>query len=454
MARPRRSVTKKPIKEEEDEESAWEQSEAEEEDEEEFQADEKESSDDDDDDLSDDEPSPPPKKKAAAAAKLPKAKVAKITPAPRKKKKRRSMQYDTDTSDEGHLMPTILRKTGKGGYMHTKLSRSRISKANRGNTPWNKGKERSAADKAKIAVAVRARNAAILKEKLKKFDMTEEAFRAKQKEIKYLRERVRRAKVAAKKKRQQLDEGALKLQVELEEKTAARDEIVNTKIGELRQEDIDAAHKVEEEKMRLEAGGAKHKEKDADGEEVKAPDPIVSLPKQRAGGKQQTGGNEKAKKKPSAAKSPPPSRFPAIAWTMDWTPHPFDKEPPACPNDGPAGLICCEICSNAYSQFMSRSVQDLEGRRMEAVSNTVEELLGFIEESRMQLMVTAQSARQKPPPNPPSSVVLATNRRFTSAAAAAKKCNEDLHQDDSGLMDWDMTSPMDMNNFGPTTARI
>lgn len=92
---------------------------------------------------------------------------------------------------------------------------------------------------------------------------------------------------------------------------------------------------------------------------------------------------------------------------------------------------------------------------MEAVSNNVEELLGFIEESRMQLMVTAQSARQKPPPKPSllaAVSMMATNKR--PASAAAKKSNEDAHQDTSGSGDWDMTSPMDMSVFEATTVRV
>ena len=93
-------------------------------------------------------------------------------------------------------LPTYARKTGKGGYAHTNLSKSRISKANTGNKPWNFGKRRSSADKAKIAAGVRARNRTALLQKLKRLGMTEEEYIIKKKEIKYLRERVRRAKVA------------------------------------------------------------------------------------------------------------------------------------------------------------------------------------------------------------------------------------------------------------------
>jgi hypothetical protein len=111
-----------------------------------------------------------------------------------KPKRRRKKVFEVDDEEEGQ--PTYTRKTDKGGYAHTNLSKSRISKANSGNKPWNFGKRRSSADKAKIAAGVRARNRTILLQKLKRLGMTEEEYNLKKKEIKYLRERIRRAKLA------------------------------------------------------------------------------------------------------------------------------------------------------------------------------------------------------------------------------------------------------------------
>jgi hypothetical protein len=106
-------------------------------------------------------------------------------------KKRKRKIFDETVVDPRH---TYERKTDKGGYEHTNKSKSRISKANTGNTPWNKGKNRSSADKAKIAAGVRARNRTVLLEKLKRLGLTEEEWFEKKKEIKYLRERIRRSK--------------------------------------------------------------------------------------------------------------------------------------------------------------------------------------------------------------------------------------------------------------------
>ncbi|CAB9506848.1 expressed unknown protein [Seminavis robusta] len=102
------------------------------------------------------------------------------------------------------------RKTENGGYAHTVDSKRKISKANRGNTPWNKGKLRSAADKAKIGAGVRARNRAILLEKLAQVGMSEEEWVAMKKQLKYLRERVRKAKRAKNDKALKVHQESLK----------------------------------------------------------------------------------------------------------------------------------------------------------------------------------------------------------------------------------------------------
>ena len=120
-----------------------------------------------------------------------------------KPKRRRKKVFVINKEEEAK--PTYTRKTEKGGYAHTNLSKSRISAANSGNKPWNFGKRRSSADKAKIAAGVRARNRTLLLQKLKRLGMTEEEYNIKKKEIKYLRERIRRAKLANGKRDQRME---------------------------------------------------------------------------------------------------------------------------------------------------------------------------------------------------------------------------------------------------------
>jgi hypothetical protein len=130
-----------------------------------------------------------------------------VTTSTTRMKKRKRKNFD-EAEDDSFVLPHE-RKTEAGGYAHTNLSKSKISKANTGNTPWNKGRNRSSADRAKIASGVRARNRAQLLKKLKKLGLSEDEWNLKKKEIKYLRERVRRAKATNSKHKAALAEKQL-----------------------------------------------------------------------------------------------------------------------------------------------------------------------------------------------------------------------------------------------------
>jgi NUMOD3 motif len=110
--------------------------------------------------------------------------------------KRRVVDFSVGAED---YLPSHQRLTHKGGYAHTKMSRLKISQANSGNVPWNKGMNRTSDAKAKISAGVRARNQAILVKKLEKLGMTEEEWINSKRKIKLLRERVRKTRYAAEK---------------------------------------------------------------------------------------------------------------------------------------------------------------------------------------------------------------------------------------------------------------
>jgi hypothetical protein len=95
---------------------------------------------------------------------------------------------------DGLPLPDIPLPTANGGYSHTTASRAKISAANKGKTPWNKGRARSEEEKARIAAGVRAR---IREEFLKKLDamgLTEEEYEQQKKEERRKREAERRAR--------------------------------------------------------------------------------------------------------------------------------------------------------------------------------------------------------------------------------------------------------------------
>ncbi|GKZ01076.1 hypothetical protein MPSEU_001059200 [Mayamaea pseudoterrestris] len=74
----------------------------------------------------------------------------------------------------------IARPTPNGGFTHTTASRAKISAANRGKVPWNKGKERSPETRAKIAAGVQARNRQRFLAKLQALGLTEKEYELQQ----------------------------------------------------------------------------------------------------------------------------------------------------------------------------------------------------------------------------------------------------------------------------------
>eukprot|EP00535_Pseudo-nitzschia_heimii_P010260 CAMPEP_0197191078 /NCGR_PEP_ID=MMETSP1423-20130617/22736_1 /TAXON_ID=476441 /ORGANISM="Pseudo-nitzschia heimii, Strain UNC1101" /LENGTH=537 /DNA_ID=CAMNT_0042643617 /DNA_START=388 /DNA_END=2001 /DNA_ORIENTATION=+ len=91
----------------------------------------------------------------------------------------------------------VPQPTANGGFSHTKSSRAKISAANKGKTPWNKGKPRSPEVKARIAAGVRARNRQVFLKKLEDMGMTEEEYEAKKKEERRIKDAERRARRTA-----------------------------------------------------------------------------------------------------------------------------------------------------------------------------------------------------------------------------------------------------------------
>ncbi len=97
---------------------------------------------------------------------------------------------DIENNDENDIpMPTDA-----GGYTHTRASKAKISAANKGKTPWNKGKARSEQVKARIAEGVRRKNRERFLLKLQELGLTEEEYEQKKKEDRRKKDAERRAR--------------------------------------------------------------------------------------------------------------------------------------------------------------------------------------------------------------------------------------------------------------------
>lgn len=436
--------------------------------------------DDDEDDDGEDEDFEMPKRRRNATPRKKAARPQKKATAVRtQKKKNKSVSVakapysaaqhdDSSSEDDEKLLPTSLRKTAKGGYAHTSKSKALIGKANKGNTPWNKGRNRSEADKAKIAAGVRARNRAKLLEKLKKFDMTEEEYYAKSKEIKLLRERVRKMKVAAKKKKER---DLANLQSKLDAAVALRDKVKNTDTGPLNKEFIQAIQKQEESKI-LET--LSNNESIVDTNQH-----LELLTVAECSEKEGTGDKEKPKVYISVNeedyKSKTNLKPPVPVWKMEWTPQDFDQRNvareanaeeetkssyPKCRNAGFGGLICCEECSKSYSKVLQQTVEDMEEQRLEAVVCQAEELLGYVEETRIRLLRSTQVVKQKPPPEHLGKLTAAevatknSARKRSNNKSAAVTSSKDAERNAASAMGWAVTSTLDMSPLELKSARI
>lgn len=114
----------------------------------------------------------------------------------------------------------VPQPTDNGGYTHTAASRAKIGAANKGKTPWNKGKNRSEAVKAKIAAGVRRKNRERFLEKLKEMGMTEEEYEAQQQEEKRKQEQEKMARRTEKGGYRPTEETKAKISKILKEKHA------------------------------------------------------------------------------------------------------------------------------------------------------------------------------------------------------------------------------------------
>ena len=87
---------------------------------------------------------------------------------------------------------------------------------------------------------------------------------------------------------------------------------------------------------------------------------------------------------------------------VEWTRHDYDTHDrlyeQLCPTGGPGGLVCCEVCSTAYSRYLNQTSTDLGVQTVHQVGKEVEELVGFMHETRSKLQKKVFLARQQAPP--------------------------------------------------------
>ena len=297
------------------------------------------------------------------------------------------------------VRPTAIRLTEHGGYLHTKQSRMKISQANQGKAPWNKGKERTLTAKAKISAGVRARNDELLQQKLKVLNITEEVWYQKKRQIKLLRERVRKAKVAAK--------NYIEEQKQLREQSECRDSV---KEEQERGNDPELhAYFLEED---VDVSGRKNDndllpfmevDTNPNVRIVEEPTDVVTrIDEETAISQESLPQSEPNRNENDPRTSSAFCNIPMFQRDIEWTPHPFDDQgtryDTLCPNDGPGGLICCPYCLETYTKYMTATIQDIQRHTTMKIGHEVEELYHFVRDTKQQLVQTMKVTRRKPIP--------------------------------------------------------
>jgi hypothetical protein len=115
----------------------------------------------------------------------------------------------------------VPQPTAAGGFTHTQSSKAKISAANKGKTPWNKGKTRSDEVKARIAEGVRRKNRERFLAKLQSEGITEEEYEQQKKEKRRRAEAERRARRTAAGGYKPTEETKRKISTVLKEKYAS-----------------------------------------------------------------------------------------------------------------------------------------------------------------------------------------------------------------------------------------
>jgi len=259
--------------------------------------------------------------------------------------KKENKNVNSGEDIEERALPTLA-----GGYSHTKSSKAKIAKANKGNTPWNKGRKRSEEDKAKISAGVRATNRQVLLKKIEKMGITEEEWFRRRKKIKLEREIERRRRVKLTKK---LEKEQLEIEVREEKKMEPNNEIKEKEKEKEKIVQLKRNEKMEEQHV---VSLKKKKKKKVEDLELK---------------------NENEKK----TKVNKPSE-------IFWTPHLFDKDGTSyakCPSGGPGGLVCCYYCSSSYSQFLTSTAEDIEKNTINLVACEMNDILNTLEETQCKL---------------------------------------------------------------------
>lgn len=334
---------------------------------------------------------------------------------------------DDDEIDEISLLPSEARLTEAGGYLSTKAQRRKISAANKGKQPWNKGKNRSEEVKARISAGVKARNRRRLLASLEQLGLTEDEYTSTKKRLKCARENLRNIKLLSPGKEasapdQHQENEAVSREQRADSVAAATVALESRHVAEVTADmtvDIEAgkvAEKVAE--TTVEATTATDStmpvlaHMTVDGlfqryQQLRGEDPddfIVQKYHQVCKEEAEEESDESLVADDDSYDDYHVEMVPEI-FRQDfvWSPHATfgNGERPiegTCPDGGPGGLLCCTACTTAYLDYLVSTHTALEEQKLAKVSAEVQTITGFLTTNRARLKESVRAAQSKPPP--------------------------------------------------------
>lgn len=297
-------------------------------------------------------------------------------PDPRKRI-RKPLNISEEELFEESRIPSYKRKTARGGYAATAAHRLKISKANKGKQPWNTGKNRSQEDINKIREAVNAHHRRKMLANIQSIGMTEEEYIACRKRIKVMRENVRKYRMFNKQKAVKQGEKLLAEKKEKEEQEKDDDETAQE------------SESPTDEKVKHDPDG--NREAVSETEET-PPKPQGTSPRE-------------ARSVPERSTAYDIEKVPEIfRRDFEWTPHNIFQNGEVslegkCPNGGPGGLVCCDICSATYCDFLTSTYNEMEDQKLTKAAADLETVTSFLELNHNRLTASVRVAQRQPPPS-------------------------------------------------------
>lgn len=294
-------------------------------------------------------------------------------------------------------VPSVLRKTANGGYRATDEQRRKIGMANKGNVPWNKGKNRSESAKSRIRAGVQAANRKKLKIKLKAFGLTEQEYELKMKQIKRARERLRLAKKAMAEQRQRVKHATIRTtaaaaaRAKKEAEGKAAKEAAEKKVAERRAAEaarLAALTQVARIQTKQNSAiiNARQSRVRSRPQAIVSAEGVPGFPKQLV---------------LETVTFHPYRVFPKENALPEQTNERFLVTGPCPTNSGPGGLICCQECSRRYHDVLTTTAKDIEDSRLNNVANSMKQMMEWISITTNGLGDAMETAQGLPPPPKP-----------------------------------------------------